>query len=111
MPRRYAEIYPSLPLLNSDALTHVSAASLMEVRYFQADPDAMPEDVFAEHHVLLNLQATPHRVQNWRDGALRDFTLHLLDVIITPAGMSRSNPSKWRGLPKPNWVCCLRRSN
>ena len=44
MPRRYAEIYPSLPLLNSDALTHVSAASLMEVRYFQADPDAMPED-------------------------------------------------------------------
>ena len=92
MPRRYAEIYPSLPLLNSDALTHVSAASLMEVRYFQADPDAMPEDVFAEHHVLLNLQATPHRVQNWRDGALRDFTLQLHDVIITPAGMK----SGWR---------------
>ncbi|SHG93129.1 helix-turn-helix transcriptional regulator [Marivita hallyeonensis] len=92
MPRRYAEIYPSLPLLNSDETQHVSAAALMSVRYFQAEPDTMPEDVFAEHHVLLNLQTEPHRVQNWRDGVLRDFTLHEHEVIITPAGMK----SGWR---------------
>ena len=92
MPRRYAEIYPSLPLLDSDASEHVSAAALMSVRYFQADPDTMPEDVFAEHHVLLNLNSTPHRVQNWRDGVLRDFTLHEHEVIITPAGIR----SGWR---------------
>lgn len=39
MPRRYAEIYPSLPLLNSDETEHMSAAALMSVRYFQAEPN------------------------------------------------------------------------
>lgn len=92
MPRRYAEIYPSNPLLNSDAMQHVSAAALMSVRYFQAEPDTMPEEVFAEHHVLLNLCETPHRVQNRRDGEMRDFTFHKDDIIVTPAGMR----SGWR---------------
>ncbi len=58
----------------------------MSVRYFQAAPDEMPEEVFAEHHVLLNLQSKPHRVKNWRDGALRDFTFQKDDIIVTPAG-------------------------
>lgn len=69
-----------------------SAAALMAVRYFQAEPDRMPEDVFEEHHVLLNLQVAPHRVQNWRDGELRDFTFHKDDIVVTPAGMR----SGWR---------------
>ena len=92
MPRRYAEIYPSEPLLNSDAMMRPSAAALMSLRYFQAEPDRMPEEVFAEHHVLLNLQGTAHRVQNWRDGALRDFTFHKDEIIVTPAGIR----SGWR---------------
>lgn len=92
MPRRYAEIYPSLPLLNSDASEHVSAAALMSLRYFQAAPDSMPEDVFAEHHVLLNLQPEPHRVQNRRDGELHDFIFRKDDIVVTPAGMR----SGWR---------------
>ncbi len=92
MPRRYEEIYPSLPLLNSDGLEHTSAASLMSVRYFQAEPDSMPTEVFAEHHVLLNLKDEPHRVQNTRDGELRDFTFSKHDIIVTPAGMR----SGWR---------------
>lgn len=92
MPRRYAEIYPSSPLLNSDAMRHVSAAALMSVRYFQAEPDSMPEEVFAEHHVLLNLCDTPHRVQNTRDGEMRDFTFYKDEIIVTPAGMK----SGWR---------------
>ncbi|MDX8354549.1 AraC family transcriptional regulator [Cognatiyoonia sp. IB215182] len=100
MPRRYAEIYPSLPLLNSDAKEHISAAALMSVRYFQAEPDSMPEDIFAEHHVVLNLQENPHRVQNRRNGEMRDFTLHKDDVIITPAGMR----SGWRWFAKSDVI-------
>ena len=92
MPRRYRDVYPSLPLLNSDALEHPSASELMSVQYFRAAPDEMPEGVFTEHHVLLNLCATPHRVQNWRDGVLRDFTFQKDDIIVTPAGMR----SGWR---------------
>ncbi|WP_299783589.1 AraC family transcriptional regulator [uncultured Roseobacter sp.] len=100
MPRRYEEIYPSLPLLNSDDLEHTSAASLMSVRYFQAEPDSMPEEVFAEHHVLLNLKDEPHRVQNRRDGEMRDFTFYKNDIIVTPAGMR----SGWRWFAKSDVI-------
>ncbi|MEM9476853.1 MAG: AraC family transcriptional regulator [Pseudomonadota bacterium] len=92
MPRRYQDVYPSLPLLNSDASQHTSAAALMSVRYFQAAPDTMPEEVFSEHHVLLNLREHPTRVQNRRDGVMRDFTYHKDEIIVTPAGVR----SGWR---------------
>ncbi len=100
MPRRYADIYPSSPLLNSDAMDHVSAAALMSVRYFQAEPDTMPEERFVEHHVLLNLCDTPHRVLNRRDGELRDFTIQKNDIIVTPAGMR----SGWRWFGKSDVI-------
>ena len=87
MSLKYADIYPSEPLLSSDAMQRPSAAGLMSVRYFKADPDQMPEEVFTEHHVLLNLQETGHRVKNWRDGTLRDFVFCKDEVIVTPAGM------------------------
>ena len=64
----------------------------MSLRYFQAAPDTMPEDVFAEHHVLLNLQTKPHRVQNIRNGEMHDFTFHKDQVVVTPAGVR----SGWR---------------
>lgn len=92
LPRRYAEIYPSLPLLSSDDMEHVSAAALMSVRYFRAEPDTMPEEVFSEHHVLLNLCENPHRVQNQRGGELRDFMFEKDEIIVTPAGLR----SGWR---------------
>ncbi|MEM1129308.1 MAG: AraC family transcriptional regulator [Pseudomonadota bacterium] len=92
MPRRYKDIFPSMPLLNSEQIDHPSAAALMSVRYFQAAPDTMPEGVFAEHHILLNLKDEPHRVQNRRDGELRDFTFYKDEIIVTPAGMR----SGWR---------------
>lgn len=100
MPKRYVDIYPSDPMLNSDEMEHVSAAALMSVRYFQAEPDTMPEDVFAEHHVLLNLCETPHRVQNRRDGELRDFTFYQDEIIVTPAGMR----SGWRWFGKSDVI-------
>lgn len=92
MPRRYTDIYPSAPLLNSEGMGRPSAAALMSVQYFRAEPDRMPEGVFDEHHVLLNLNEVPHRVQNWRDGVLRDFTFHKDEIIVTPAGVR----SGWR---------------
>lgn len=92
MPKRYADIYPSAPLLNSDVMERPSAAALMSVRYFRAEPGRMPEDIFAEHHVLLNLQGKPHRVQNWRDGKLRDFMFRKDEIVVTPAGIK----SGWR---------------
>ena len=100
LPLRYADIYPSEPLLDSDAMERPSAAGLMSVRYFQAEPDRMPEEVFAEHHVLLNLQKETHRVQNRRDGELRDFTFHKDDVVVTPAGMR----SGWRWFAKSDVI-------
>ena len=100
MPRRYEDIYPSLPLLNSDEMAHTSAAALMSVRYFQAEPDTMPEEIFAEHHVLLNLNETPHRVQNIRDGEMRDFTFHKDEIIVTPAGTR----SGWRWFAKSDVI-------
>ncbi|MEM0977126.1 MAG: AraC family transcriptional regulator [Pseudomonadota bacterium] len=87
MPRRYQDVYPSVPLLTSEELSLVSAAALMSVQYFQAPPAEMPEEVFDEHHVLLNLKTEPHRVQNKRDGQLRDFTYHQHEIIVTPAGI------------------------
>lgn len=52
----------------------------------------MPVDVFTEHHVLLNLQDRSHRVQNWRDGELRDFIFKRDEIVVTPAGVR----SGWR---------------
>ena len=92
MPLKYSDIYPSEPLLNSEMMARPSAAALMSVRYFQAEPGRMPEEVFEEHHVLLNLNANAHRVQNWRDGERRDFTFRKDEIIVTPAGMR----SGWR---------------
>ena len=92
MPRRYKDVYPSMPLLNSDDLEHPSAAALMSVQYFQAPPGTMPEEVFSEHHVLLNLREEPHHVHNMRDGVLRDFMFHKDEIIVTPAGVR----SGWR---------------
>ena len=44
----------------------------------------MPEEVFAEHHILLNLCDMPHRVQNRRDGEMLDCTIRKHDIIVTP---------------------------
>ncbi len=92
MPKRYRDIYPSLPLIDSDGIAHVSAARLMSVQYFQAPPDLMPEDVFIEHHLLLNLKEEPQRLQNHRNGELRDFEFRKNDIVFTPAGVR----SGWR---------------
>ncbi len=92
MPNRYQDIYPSPPLLDSARLTRPSAADLLTLEYFEAEPGEMPAQVFSQHHVLLNLREEPHRVENFRDGEHRDFQFHHHEIVVTPAGMR----SGWR---------------
>ena len=92
MPRRYQEIYPESPLVDSAGLARPGAASLLTLEYFEAEPSTMPTAVFEQHHVLLNLKPEDHRVEHWRAGEHRDFTYRLHEVIATPAGTS----SGWR---------------
>ncbi|MEM7776600.1 MAG: helix-turn-helix domain-containing protein [Pseudomonadota bacterium] len=92
MPDRYQDIYPEPPLLESTRLVRTSASDLLTLEYFEAQPGTMPERVYAQHHILLNYRAEPHRVENWRDGEHRDFTYHKDEIVVTPAGMR----SGWR---------------
>jgi len=90
--RTYQDIYPSQPELNSSALNRPSVADLLTCEYFQADPGEMPVEVFDQHHILINLAQTPMRVENWRDGAHRDFQFQPNELVVTPAGVK----SGWR---------------
>ncbi|MEM8883328.1 MAG: AraC family transcriptional regulator [Planctomycetota bacterium] len=92
MPRRYQDVYPSAPLLKSDGQIGPLASELLTLEYFESDPGEMETSVFAQHHILLNLNENPHRVENWRDGAYRDFIFRPDEVVVTPAGMR----SGWR---------------
>ncbi len=92
MPKRYQDIYPEPPLLDSADLARPSAADLLTLEYFEAAPGEMPYETFDQHHVLLNLQEAAHRVENWRDGEHRDFIYHKDEIIVTPAGVR----SGWR---------------
>ena len=92
MPRRYQDVYPEPPLLDSAGLSRPTAADLLTLEYFEAEPGVMPAAVFDQHHILLNLRDEPHRVENWRDGVHRDFTYLKDEVVVTPAGVE----SGWR---------------
>ena len=89
---RYQDIYPSPPLLNSADRPRASAADLLTLEYFEAEPGSMPTQVFDQHHILLNLKDEPQRVENWRDGEHRDFTYRKYEIVVTPAGVE----SGWR---------------
>ncbi len=89
---RYQDIYPSTPLVDSAERVRPSAVELLTLEYFQAPPAAMPALVFDQHHILLNLKAEPHRVENWRAGVHRDFVFHQNEIVVTPAGVE----SGWR---------------
>lgn len=88
----YQDIYPSPPILDSAKQASESAADLLTLEYFEAPPGSMLPQVFAQHHILLNLKNEPHRVENWRDGTHRDFVFRTNEVIVTPAGVE----SGWR---------------
>ena len=98
MGTRYQDIYPSSPLINSAAIARPSAADLLTLEYFEAEPGEMPTKIFDQHHVLLNLRDKPQRVENWRDGEHRDFIFHKDEIVVTPAGV-RSG-WRWHGRSK-----------
>ena len=88
----YQDIYPSDPLIRSADVIRPKAGALLTLEYFEAEPDTMPTEIFEQHHVLVNLNETPQRVENWRDGVHRDFTLEKNQIVVTPAGVR----SGWR---------------
>lgn len=65
------EIYPSPPLLRSAEKARPRAADLLSLDYFEADPDAMPAEVFSQHRTLINLGDAPQRLENWRGDEYR----------------------------------------
>jgi AraC family transcriptional regulator len=89
---RYQDVYPSEALLRSFDVVRPRAGELLNLEFFEAEPAGMPTEVFAQHHLLLNLQTNPHRVENWRDGLHRDFTYRINEIVLTPAGVR----SGWR---------------
>jgi AraC family transcriptional regulator len=84
---RYADVYPSEALLRSFDVLRPRAADLLNLEFFEAEPAGMQEAVFDQHHLLLNLNEREHRVENRRDGTLRDFTYRLHEIVLTPAGI------------------------
>ncbi|THB76417.1 MAG: AraC family transcriptional regulator [Desulfobacteraceae bacterium] len=87
MGNRYQDIYPSSPILDSGALLRPSAADLLTLEYFEAPPGQMPEKIFDQHHVLINLRDAPMRVENFRDGEHIDFIYKKDEIVVTPAGI------------------------
>ncbi|MEO1305187.1 MAG: AraC family transcriptional regulator [Pseudomonadota bacterium] len=85
--KTYQDTYPSEPLLRASDLVRPKAAALLNLEFFEAEPALMEPEVYAQHHVLLNLKETPYRAENWRDGEHRDFMLKPNDIIVTPAGV------------------------
>ncbi len=96
MPNRYQDIYPEDPLLKSEDLGSTTARELLTLEFFEAEPGAMPHQVFEQHHILINLRDEPTRVENWRDGAHRDFEYRKNEIVVTPAGIR----SGWRWYEK-----------
>ncbi|MEO1175366.1 MAG: AraC family transcriptional regulator, partial [Myxococcota bacterium] len=89
---RYQDIYPSPPLLESGTRVRPQARRLLTLEYFEAEPNHMPEQVFSQHHVLLNLRVDDHRVEHVLEGRRREFVFKENEVIVTPAGLR----SGWR---------------
>ena len=98
MPGRYQDVYPTPPLVNSEYIVRPLATELLTLEFFEAEPGQMPYQEFAQHHILLNLQEQPHRVENWRDGEHRDFIYNINEVIVTPAGVKTG--WKWHAKSK-----------
>ncbi|WP_421899267.1 helix-turn-helix domain-containing protein [Maridesulfovibrio sp.] len=98
MPNRYQDIYPAPPQAKSDDLVSLSAAELLSMEFFESPPGEMPYHEFSQHHILINLNENPHRVENWRDGEHRDFTYHINEIVVTPAGVKSG--WKWHARSK-----------
>ena len=75
-----------------------SAADLLSLEYFEAAPDVMPTEVFAEHHILINLKDKPQRVENWRSEDHRDFIFRKNEIVVTPARIKSG--WRWHGRSK-----------
>jgi AraC family transcriptional regulator len=98
MPKRYQDTYPSPPLINSEFVVRPLATELLRLEFFEAEPGEMPQEAYAQHHILINLREQSHRVENWREDQHRDFTFHKNEIIVTPAGIKSG--WKWHSKSK-----------
>lgn len=98
MQHRYQDIYPQKPILDSLELQRVSALELLTLEFFEAEPGEMPHQVFDQHHILVNLNDNPHRVENWRGDQHRDFIYRKNEIVVSPAGLQSG--WKWHAKSK-----------
>lgn len=61
--------------------------ALLTLLYFEAKPGTMKNQVYDQHHVVINLKEEPHRVEIWLNDTHRDFTFKHNEIIVTPAGV------------------------
>ena len=50
---KYQDVYPCEPLIQSSGLVRPTAADLITLEYFEAEPASMPTDKYAQHHIIL----------------------------------------------------------
>lgn len=84
---KYQDIYPTEPLVSSEEIKRTSVADIFTLEYFEAEPGTMPTQTFDQHHILINLNPNPHRVENFRAGVHRDFIYNQFEIVLTPAGI------------------------
>ncbi len=85
--RTYQDAFPSDPLFRSSNQARAAAAELLNLEYFEAEPATMPPQKYDQHHILINLNPKPYRVENWRGDERRDFLFKRHEIVLTPAGM------------------------
>ncbi|MEM7703322.1 MAG: AraC family transcriptional regulator [Pseudomonadota bacterium] len=83
---RYQEAYPSQPLVRSADVLPVKAAQTLTLEYFEIPAAQMPEEVYEQHHILLNLRTDAMPVEHWRDQVHQQFSFEQDHIVVTPAG-------------------------
>lgn len=91
----YPDVYPSGPYASTRGM---SGAGLI-AEAFKAPPDTMPENAYAEHHIMVNFNPF-QRMDQTREGRLISHALSTGDAVITPAGM----PNSWRWDERSNVI-------
>ena len=84
---RYRDNCPLRPLYDNSTLARRSAAELMTFEYFAAVPGTLEPDVYERHHILINVEDRPIRIETWRQGEHREFLFGGHQLMVTPAGM------------------------
>ena len=64
-----------------------SRVPFVRLEYLETGPGTIPENEYAQHHILLCLSEGPHALECVRDGERRALTMGHGDAMLTPAGV------------------------